>query len=109
MTALYLKTATEGEMISALSGAGLLSADPLNPEIQFIRQDEAVMVEVLGPLNKPTGTIISDPEAGDYEEVERLAGFHANVLTDDPAIIAALASIRVYPSTPLVEFAGVNG
>ncbi|MFT0139010.1 hypothetical protein ACEK07_22975 [Alcanivoracaceae bacterium MT1] len=108
MTALYLKTSTEEEMISALTSAGLLSTDPLDPQLQFIRQDEVATVVVLGVLSKPTGAVISDPEVGDYEECEALPGFHVNVLTSDDGIIDALAQIRIFPNTPLVKWAGIE-
>lgn len=109
MITLRLRAADKESLLSALSGAGATEPDPVNPEVQLLRCDEGCQVVVLGTLSKPTGAIINDPAVGDYEEREALPGYHANVLTDDPAIISALAGIRVYPLTPLVEFSGVNG
>ncbi len=86
MSNLYLKTDTESEMMYWLSAAGLVTDG-------VVQVCGAADVYVIGTMYD------SDPE-----NPQPLPGFHANVRTNDPEIIAKLEPISCEVSSPAFVF-----
>lgn len=83
MSDLYLKADNEAELMYWLSAAGLVTDG---------------VVQVCGAADVyVTGTL--------YKDEQPLHGFHANVRTDDPEIIAKLEPISCEVSSPSFVFA----
>ena len=96
-----LKTATEAEMITALKSALLVDADG-----ELITTTHDYFVSVVGELCDCTGIILTDDEGNHYLEKLPLDGYHANLVTKDSNIIAALAGVTIAVNSPLVKIAG---
>ena len=96
-----LKTATESDMLTALKSALLVDADG---ELTTATHD--YFVSIVGELCDCTGVILTDDEGNDYPEKLPLAGYHANLVTKDASIIAALAGVTIAVNSPLVKIAG---
>lgn len=125
MTTYYLKAATEADLWDALETAGLAykqydMTDPLNiaPEDQnlygepfmptgaFEWVSKSNMLDIIGTIYTPTGTMLTDTDGNEYPEMAALDGFHANlreVLTEEQA--AALPTIPA-PTHPVRKWAG---
>ena len=96
-----LKTATEAEMLTALKSALLVDA-----EGELITTTHDYFVSICGELRAYTGVILTDDEGNNYLEKLPLAGYHANLVTNDSNIIAALAGITIAVNSPLIKIAG---
>ena len=95
-----LKTATETEMLTALKAALLTDVDG-----ELITTTHGYFVSLCGELRKATGVTLIN-EGNDYPEKLPLAGYHANLVTNDNSIIAALADITISVNNPLIKIAG---
>ncbi|MFT0137274.1 hypothetical protein ACEK07_04340 [Alcanivoracaceae bacterium MT1] len=107
MKTLRIVAQDEGALRAALLDAGAAGPDAETGEFAP-RWDEETQVVVIGSLMKPTGNVLTDEDGNEYPESAVVPGFHANILTTDEDLIAALASITVDPVTPLVEWAGIE-
>jgi len=96
-----LKTATESEMLTALKSALLVDADG-----ELITTTHDYFVSIVGELCDCTGVILTDDEGNDYPEKLPLVGYHANLVTKDASIIAALADVTIAVNSPLIKIAG---
>lgn len=95
MIDLYLKAGSKSAMTQALKTAGF-SQDPDSTELYH--PDAAL--DVIGTIYQPTGeTIMSE---GELVLVKApVPGYHANVRTNSPEMVAALDGQRTYPETPV--------
>ena len=96
-----LKTATEADMIDALKIA--LKTDA---EGELITSSHVYFASMCGTLYKNTGVMLIDDEDNEYPEKAALEGFHANLVTNDSKIIAAVADITITVNAPLIKIAG---
>ncbi len=88
MSDLYLKTDTESEMMYWLSAAGLVTDG-------VVQVCGAADVYVIGVMYDTT----------DPEKPVAIPGFHANVRTNDPEIIAKLEPLSCVVNSPSFVFA----
>ncbi len=88
MSDLYLKTDTESEMMYWLSAAGLVTDG-------VVQVCGAADVYVIGVMYDTT----------DPEKPVAIPGFHANVRTNDPEIIAKLEPLSCAVNSPSFVFA----
>ena len=96
-----LKTATEAEMFEALS-----AVLPTDEDGELVTATHNYFVSLIGELQAPTGVMLIDDEGNEYPEKAALDGFHANLVTNDSKIIAALAGITITVNAPLIKIAG---
>ena len=96
-----LKTATEAEMLTALKSALLTDADG-----ELITATHYYFVSSVGELCDCTGVMLADDEGNEYMEKKPVAGYHANLVTNDSSIIAALSDVTIAVNNPLIKIAG---
>lgn len=95
----YLKACSKSAMTMALKAAGFM---PDNESGALYHSGTAI--SVIGTIKKPTG----DKVIVDGVEQDVLAdvpGYHVNVRTISPELVAALDALRTYPDTPVRKWA----
>ena len=60
------------------------------------------MIDTIGIIYEPTGTILTDADGNEYPEMAPVAGWHINT----PAKLIGLDAYLVTPATPRRQFAG---
>lgn len=98
MTDIYLHTADEQAMLTALTAAGLTHNG------KAVSTHDA-SVAMIGTLSQPTGQMLMDDDGIEYPEYAPIPGYHCNVRTDSTTIIDALASVTINVTLPSVEWA----
>lgn len=91
----YLKTTDEPELWQALLSAGLATVQPDNS----ITLNAGAALDVIGPITRQIGV-----DRNGEPVFETLAGFHANLRTDEP-VTDTIPSIAP-PATPSRVWAG---
>jgi len=94
---LYLKAASKDDLDAALDAAGLMTTDEDGNKV-YVSASHHHALDVIGVLYT-RGEWDAEAEAWKVKP-EPKEGYHANVRTDDPNIIAVLEALRVYPVTP---------
>lgn len=99
MTDLYLRATDESTMASALLAAGF-SHDAETG----VFYEASSAIDVIGDIYRPTGEVtLIDGES--VPVFEKILGYHVNVRTTSPALVAALDVLRTYPETPIRKWA----
>ena len=93
---LYLKADNETDMTAALKAAGF-SQDPDSGALYH--PDAALQLLPPGMITRPTGEV-QTVDGIELEVWEAVPGYHANVRTQDPAMVAALEPVTVVVETP---------
>lgn len=88
MTTLYLRAPTETAMLAALDAAGLVC----DGQVQVVGRADVYLI----------GTLYDGGAPGQQTAIP---GYHANVRTEDPSILAALRPLAVEVLTPAFVFA----
>jgi hypothetical protein len=111
MKAHYLKAVDEAALYEALEAAGLYQKvysefdEDGNPVGEFEWQKVGEYdLDIIGAIFKPTGVMLSG-EDGEYPEMEKIEGYHANIrgITEEQAEM--LPTIEA-PDTPVRIWAG---
>ena len=96
MIDLYLKADSEPELTSALMAAGFIADEESGA---LYHPDAALQLLPPGMVTHPTGTV-QTVDGIELEVWEAVPGYHANVRTQDPAMVAALEPVTVVVETP---------
>lgn len=92
----YLKSESYESFYAECEKAGLVQ----DGEILTSSHNHSIVL--LGELQKPTGTMLTDKDGNEYLETVPLSGYHANLRSK---IDVGLSHLSVDVDTPLVVFA----
>ena len=99
-----LRADNESDLLAALKAAALTAIDDKGDDIPVSVGLHHRLV-IRGTLYSATGSMLTDADTGfQYPEMTPVAGYHADLLTDDPAIESALASVTIVPTSPDYEW-----
>lgn len=79
---IHLKFPDESTATSLMLAAGLLQ----QVEDQIV-QGEGQMIDIIGPIHKPTGTMLTNAEGVEYPEMADVGGWHVNMRGELPEAI----------------------
>lgn len=104
MKQIYLNAKDRTDFLLHCQAQGILDSEGevIKSQREPIRYD---LVEMPN-LHRPTGNMLSDPEQGDYPEMELIPGYCAMALVSDEHADSFLSDIQVTPSAPVVKFSG---
>ena len=102
MAILRLKTDTKQQMVDNLCNAGM-SLDEFD---ELITATHDYFVSMCGELKKDSGVMLTDEDGNEYAEKVAIAGYHANLVTDNKSIINAVSNIVINVNSPIIKIAG---
>ena len=80
---IHLKFPDEATATSLMLEAGLLQ----QVEDQIV-QGQGQMIDIIGPIYKATGTMLTSKEGFEYPEMADIGGWHVNMRGESPEAIA---------------------
>lgn len=85
---IHLKFPDEATAVSLMLEAGLLEQVTDEEGNTFNIQGQGQMIDIIGPIYKATGTMLTDEEGFEYPEMADVGGWHVNMRGELPESIA---------------------
>ena len=85
---IHLKFPDEATAVSLMLEAGLLEQVTDEEGNTFNIQGQGQMIDIVGPIYKATGTMLTDEEGNEYPEMADVGGWHVNMRGELPDAIA---------------------
>jgi hypothetical protein len=85
---IHLKFPDEATAVSLMLEVGLLEQVTDEEGNTFNVQGQGQMIDIIGPIYKATGTMLTDEEGFEYPEMADVGGWHVNMRGELPESIA---------------------
>jgi hypothetical protein len=85
---IHLKFPDEATAVSLMLETGLLEQVTDEEGNTFNVQGQGQMIDIIGPIYKATGTMLTDEEGFEYPEMADVGGWHVNMRGELPESIA---------------------
>lgn len=84
---IHLKFPDEATATSLMLDGGLLEQVTDDEGVVSNVQGQGQMIDIIGLIYTPTGTVLTDPEGFEYPEMAPIDGWHVNMRGEVPAAI----------------------
>lgn len=85
---IHLKFPDEATAVSLMLEAGLLEQVTDEEGNTFNIQGQGQMIDIIGPIYKATGAMLTDENGSEYPEMADVGGWHVNMRGELPESIA---------------------